>query len=50
MKLEEMLHFSRMVARYGFGYPMKSKELKEYCAMKAHLIEAAMVREIRKPE
>jgi hypothetical protein len=45
MNLEEMLHFSRMVARYGFGYPMKSKELKEYCAMNAHLIEAAMVRE-----
>lgn len=45
MNLEEMLHFSRMIARYGFGYPMKSKELKEYCAMNAHLIEAAMVRE-----
>ena len=45
MNLEEALHFSRMVARYGFGYPMKSKELKEYCAMNAHLIEAAMVRE-----
>lgn len=45
MNLEEALHFSHMVARYGFGYPMKSKELKEYCAMNAHLIEAAMVRE-----
>lgn len=45
MNLEEVLHFSHMVARYGFGYPMKSKELKEYCAMNSHLIEAAMVRE-----
>lgn len=45
MNLEEALHFSRMVASYGFGYPMKSKELKEYCAMNEHLIEAAMARE-----